>query len=463
MLEKLFLHYKSVIKILVISIVIISVHIQFSLKYLREHIKANWKKYRSHPFILPIAGILNPKPGESIFKTTLNNFIMVISNLVKSFVKILMKPIYAIMKIYVKIFKVIGGVLDKIRVQFSIIRQFLFKLIENIYIRIQNGTAAITYLFLKIREGMKRSFGLFNLVLSIIEHSIMFFESMVKGPIGSFGKMADILGWISANWLFFPAGQAIWSYMLDICFSPDTVMDLNNGYKRVLSDIEIGDVLKGNHKVIAKLESLYDLGYIYNLNGVIVTESHVVNYKDHWIRVKNHPDAEKIKYNKDKVICLVTDTGYITVGNDTFKDYLDTHDMIVHRELDRIIQTSLNHGNDTGYSNSKDLLTGIPASTKILNTDITGFILIDQNYLDMYEIDKQLVSSNMLVLENGSWIRAYEHSRAIHIGKSTGLCIHYITASEKVLLDNGLILRDFVETRDHKINNIMDYYIDSKF
>ena len=87
MLEKLFLHYKSVIKILVIAIVIISVHIQFSLKYLREHIRSNWKKYRSHPFILPIAGILNPKPGESVFKTTLNNFIMVISNIVKSFTK----------------------------------------------------------------------------------------------------------------------------------------------------------------------------------------------------------------------------------------------------------------------------------------------------------------------------------------------------------------------------------------
>ena len=38
---------------------------------------------------------------------------------------------------------------------------------------------------------------------------------------------------------------------------------------------------------------------------------------------------------------------------------------------------------------------------------------IDSKLLTMYIIDGQLISSNALVLENGKWKRAYNHSRAL--------------------------------------------------
>jgi hypothetical protein len=463
MLEVLFIHYKEIGKIILMFIIIVSIYGAIHYKRLRAHIIDHWPEYRSHPLLMPFAGFINPEKGTSGVKSTFNNFRRVLSNLVASFFKILMKPINAIIKIFLQLFKIITGILNKIRAQINVMRNFLFKLFENMYIRLQNGIAAITYLFLKMREGMKRSFGLFNLVLSIMDHSMMFFESLVKGPVGAFGKIAQSLGWASSIYLFGPLGQLTWSNALDICFSPNTIMRLENGYNRRLDGIVLGDILKGKHTVVAKLDVKYIDTSIYKLDNIEVTANHVVHYKDHWIRVKNHPDAVKIGYNLDKVICLVTDTGFISIENHLFKDYLDTHDPLVHREMDRIIQTMLNNGDDCGYSLSKDLLTGFVENSHIYNDDILGSITIDPAQLTMYEIDKQLISSNMLILENGKWVRAYSHSRAIYIGPVTKKCINYITKSEKIYLDNGLVLRDFVEIRNKSVNSLMDHYIDSSF
>ena len=462
MLEVLFIHYKEIGKILLMFVIIVSIYATIHFKKIQTHIKDNWSEYRSHPFILPFAGFINPEKGVSMVKSTFNNFIRVLSNIVSSFFKILMKPINAMLSIILKLFKAVGGVLQKIRVQINIMRNFLFKLFENMYIRLQNGVAAITYLFLKMRESLKRSFGIFNLVLSTMDHSIMFFESLVKGPIGYFGKLAQQMGWASAIYLFGLPGQLTWSYALDICFNPNTQIVLSNGIVKNISEIRLGDILYGNNKVVGKLKVNYSQNIIYSLDNIEVTAGHVVQYKDHWIRIRDHPDAKLVKTDIDCVYCLVTDTGIISIGNYTFKDYLDTHDPIVHREMDRIIQTSLN-GIDTGYGYSKDLLSGFIETTNITNDDVVGHIEIDPKQLTMYDIDNQLLSSNMLILENGKWIRVYEHSRAIYVGTIKNKCINYITDSEKIYLDNGLVVRDFVEIRSESVNKIMDNYIDSSF
>ena len=79
----------------------------------------------------------------------------------------------------------------------------------------------------------------------------------------------------------------------------------------------------------------------------------------------------------------------------------------------------------------------------------------------MYDIDGQLISSNGLVLENGKWVRVYNHSRAKLIGKINSPCINFITESEKIILDNGLVMRDFTETNNIDINNKIDNFVEN--
>tara|TARA_B100000963_G_C22639109_1_gene679365 strand:- start:6005 stop:7393 length:1389 start_codon:yes stop_codon:yes gene_type:complete len=459
MLEVLILNYKPLGKILLILIAFLTIHVTIFYDKIREHLIENWKEYRTQPWIFPISGFIKPMEGKTGLETTIINFRTVISQMVSSFLKILMRPINAIMKVFIKIFAVFTKVLQGIRKQINVMRNFLFKLFEKMYIRLQNGMAAIVYFFLKFRESLKKSYGIFNLVINTVEHSIIFFETMMKGPLGTFGNLVDNAAWASVIFTMGPFGQASWDRAL--CFSPNTPILLNSGYARVLNDIKIGDILHNNNRVIAKIDADYKSSHIYNLYGIDVTGSHLVKYNDKWIRVSKHPDAYSKPYNLTKIICLVTEKGILEINNIIFKDYLETNNITIMRETDKMIEDFINNTVDSEYTKSTDLMVGIPRSSTIYNNDVTGVVDIDSRILTMYDIDSQLISSNGLVLENGKWVRVYNHSRAKLIGKINSPCINFITESEKIILDNGLVMRDFTETNNIDINNKIDNFVEN--
>lgn len=457
MLEVIILNYKPITKILLIFIVFVSIHVIIFFDNIKTHVLDNWSEYRNIPWILPVSGFIKPIEGKSSIESTVINFRKVISKLISSFLGILMKPIYSIMEVFLKIFNSFGAILQGIRKQINVMRNFLFKLFENMYMRLQNGIAAITYFFLKLRESLKKSYGLFNLVLQSVEHSAIFFETLVKGPVGEFGKIVDQIGWSSAVFTLGPFGQKSWDNAL--CFSPNTPVLMNSGFMRVMNDINVGDTLYKNNTVLAKIDVKYNLKHIYSLYGVEVTGSHLVFFNNKWIRVNEHPDAKSICYSLDKVSCLVTKKGVININNIQFKDYLETSNITITRDTDKMVEDYLNKTNLSEYTKSKDLLVGIPQTSKIYNIDVIGTVYIDSDILIMYIIDGQLISSNALVLEKGVWVRTYNHSRATLVGRVKCTCVNYVTQSEKILLDNGLIIRDFTETRDVDINNKIDKHV----
>lgn len=459
MLEILVKHYKPIGKILLISLTFIIIYMYIYIHEIRGYLIDNWDVYRSHPLIMPIAGYIKPDEGKSSFQTTMRNYVGVISKIVNSFLKILMMPVYAALEAILHIMNVFKNILNKIRSQINVMRNFMFKLFEKMYIRLQNGMAAITYYFLKLREGMKRSYGIFNLTISTVEHSSLFFQSLLNGPVGSFGKIAENIGWGSAIFTFGAiGGQSSWNNAL--CFCPTTLISLDNGNKIQIENIQLYDKLWGNIKVIGKIRfDCYTNNTIYKLGDIKVTGSHFVKYGNKWIRVENHPEAKCIQYPDNSLICLITDVGYFYIDKYIFKDYLDTHSLYHNNITAQYMKQYLN-GLTTNIPASNDLLYGFPKSTCITNADIIGIVEICPSTLCMYSIDNQLLSSNMLVLENGVWKFAYEHSRSIYIGYTEEPCVHYITQSEKIYLQSGLVLRDFTESRDRKINTIIDNYMD---
>jgi len=458
MLEVLVINYKPIGKILLITLVFLTIHIVVLYDKIKLFLLDNWSEYRSHPLVIPFAGFIKQEEGKTALESSANNFKMVIANMVSSLLKILMIPVYPILQLLLNLFNTIKGVLNGLRSQINVMRNFMFKLFEKMYIRLQNGMAALTFYFLKLREGLKRSYGLFNLVIGTVEHSFMFFESLVKGPVGQFGQIVGDVGHAAAIFTLGPFGQTSWEKA--VCFNPNTLVTLNNGYMRTMNDIKVGDILVDDNTVIAKIECQYPPRYIYSLYGIEVTRSHFVYYNNNWIRVSEHPDIVCIPYTFDKVICLVTQTGTININNILFKDYLEIHDITINKNIDKMIEDFLNYTIDSEYTTSNDLLSGIPASSKIYNRDIVGTVDIDPELLTMYSIDGQYISSNALIMENGKWVRVYNHSRAVCKGKLNVPCINYITNSEKIILDNGLVIRDFTETRDDQVNDNIDNYIE---
>lgn len=459
MLEVFIENYKPISKILFYSLFFIIVFIVIFYKIFKEHIIENWPKYRANPLFIPFAGFINPEKGKSAMRSTISNFIKVLWNIVKKFLNILMMPIYPILNIFLRVFKLLRGVLDGIRGQINVIRNFLFKLFEKMYLKLQNGVATVAFFFLKLREIMKRTYGLMNVLIYAIEHSFIFFESMVKSPLGKFGKLADYIGFGASVFTFGGLGIPLWHQAM--CFGPDTLIKLDNDKQIKIKNIKVGDTLKNNNKVLAVL-NLDKPGNIYLLNNIIVSGDHLVFNEGFWKRVETLDSSFKLKDSIiSKIFCLVTSKGVIHIGDLVFKDYLDTHDNEINRNIRILVENSLNDNIVYPKKNiCNDLIYGLHPDIEIKNSGlIIGKIKIVKGLLDVYKFQDKLLSGNILVYYKMSWRRVASLEEAEYMGKNKIDYVHYISKSEKLKLNN-MVIRDFCESNNPDLNKKIDLYVD---
>jgi hypothetical protein len=105
------------------------------------------------------------------------------------------------------------------------------------------------------------------------------------------------------------------------CFDEYTLIPLQNGHYIHIKDINVGDKLANGSYVTAKIKVTSANMEIYRLNNIIVSESHLVKYKNKWVRVGEHPSAEKIIYDKEFLYCLNTSNKIIELEGLTFSDW----------------------------------------------------------------------------------------------------------------------------------------------
>ena len=66
---------------------------------------------------------------------------------------------------------------------------------------------------------------------------------------------------------------------------------------------------------------------IYDLNGVIVSDSHIVKYNDKWLPVSEHPDSIKLTdYREPFLYCLNTSSKIIEINDICFTDWDEIYD-----------------------------------------------------------------------------------------------------------------------------------------
>jgi len=113
------------------------------------------------------------------------------------------------------------------------------------------------------------------------------------------------------------------------CFDEHTLIPLNSGHNIYIKDINVGDKLEDGSYITAKIKVTAKDLKMYKLNDIIVSESHLVNHNGHWIRVKEHPSAVKIDYDKPYLYCLNTSNKIIDIAGIVFSDW----DEIVNNDL----------------------------------------------------------------------------------------------------------------------------------
>lgn len=133
------------------------------------------------------------------------------------------------------------------------------------------------------------------------------------------------------------------------CFDRKTHIYLHDGSFKHIQDIKANDVLLDNSIVTSKIKVTSEGLDMYNLNGIIVSESHIVRCDSNWIPVKYHPLAIKINnYNEPYLYCLNTTSKTIVINNLIFTDWDEVYDYNLEFICDFMKKHNLSHI-DKGY------------------------------------------------------------------------------------------------------------------
>ena len=107
-----------------------------------------------------------------------------------------------------------------------------------------------------------------------------------------------------------------------LCFDEGTEIKKRDGSIAKIKDVCVGDVLENDVTVTGTMCLSRCTESVYNLNGIIVSGSHVVKFCERWIKVCDHPYADLLpEYDDQYLYCMNTSEKTITIDETTFTDW----------------------------------------------------------------------------------------------------------------------------------------------
>ena len=449
MLEILVLNYKSVIKIAINTFIIILIFTFIFRKTIINIIDKNWKSDSDNPIQIIVTSLIDSKNEN--FKKILNNYF-------KPYLKDSLLPIDKIFELFIKSITTIKDKLKSLRMRIFTVRNILLEFYKKIIIKIKQNYLAMMLSYSKIQESLKKSYGLLTYLMYTVETSYTALELLLKSPITNFGKFAETYGLSASVLTFGESGIPLWHGAL--CFSPNTEIIANN--KKInLNLTKTNDILENSNKILAKIVT-FTVSDLYSIDEIIVSGDHLMLDYNKYKRVNNISRSKKcINHNLKYLVSLITSQGVIKIKDNTFKDYLDTHDQDINKTIRQYVYQSVNSEKCTSEnSGCNDLISGIDPYIEIVNKDdIIGYVTIAENVLDIFEYHNKILSGNILVYHNYKWKRVCNLKESKYVGKNKIKYVHYITKTNTLDL-NKIYVRDFCEISDNYVNNQIDNFVD---
>jgi hypothetical protein len=283
---------------LLIIVIFIALYISSFLAIGLKKIKENWNEYRCSPMAMPFAGYLG--------YDALENFAFCIGKIQSGLMNTFLKPIFSNLNI---LGDVAGSIVGSIRsltvlmsnmnVGFGMASFDLLNMFKGIMVKMQ-------YFIVNIKDVFSKFGGTMSVMSNIIEGSSLTARSMWRGPVGE--------------------------TLRTLCFSPNTLVTMNDGSRKKIKDIVIGERLENGVDVIATLKIKGGTDHCFYkiwsdvLNDYIyVTGSHKIIDPENGelIPVEVCKLAEKTNKYSDTLSCLITSNHIIPIGEFKFWDWED--------------------------------------------------------------------------------------------------------------------------------------------
>ena len=351
------LYGNSVIIYIFVTLIVFFVYSYCQIMQSKEAIANDWVNQRCKPQNIAFAGQITHPEGVTAFEYTNQNFQYCVQSILTSISGIALEPFQFMISALTSMFNEFGVAIQKIRELFDKIRSSVAVFAEDVMGRILNIMTPIQTMVIALIDGFHKIQGVMTSGLYTMLGTYYTLQALMGAILELVVKiLIALVIVIVAMWILpftWPVATSmsvvflavaipmaiIIYFMTEVlhvkaaalpqlrCFDKNTVMYLKNGNKTVISKIAPGDVLLNGSIVTAKIKVSSANLDMYNLHGIIVSESHIINYKDKWIPVKDHPEAQKINnYEEPYLYCLNTSTKTIILNDIVFTDWDEIYD-----------------------------------------------------------------------------------------------------------------------------------------
>jgi len=434
--------YQVIIAMVIIYIFLVWTAYYYVMNHLPQ-LKANWPANKCNPLYIPFAGMIINDSNKSKLDIIDENFQACIHNILTSITGIALKPIYYTTNVMTSSFHEMTNSVTGVRAMFSKMRDQLENITESISGRTLNITMPVLKLIISAKNMVGQTVGIITTGLYTLLGNYLLLNSLLGSIIEFVGIILGIIAAAIVAALFIPfIGEIVAAPLIALetailvpfviiviavnkifqsnysstavpaCFGKNTKIRLENDTK-LISDIEIGDILHDG-SVVTGLMKMSSIGQpIYNLNGIIVTGLHRV-YHDTmgWIKVVDHPQSYQIHdYRETIVYCFNTNSKVIKINNLTFSDWDDLDD-IDFMKLNNC-KSMLKHMSckdihpylDNGFEENTLIEMEIGTQVKIKDIEINDILRFGERVLGVIKIDAKDVISLKEYCINNNFIK----------------------------------------------------------
>jgi hypothetical protein len=284
----------SIIVFVFVTIVVIFIVLYYTSKIKFGEIKDDWENQRCHPAVIPIAGLINNPGDKSAIKFTEENFTYCVDNILTDGSSYILK-------------------------QFEFITKQLDTVYQGLGTDIQTSKGTVV--------SMRNNFEMFSReIMDKLLNTAIHIQTFIVGVKDINSKFVGIL--TAALYTFLGSFETLQTLLRPIsneprkCFDEDTLFVMNNGDKKKIKHIKIGDILLHNNEVVSTIQLSSNNTSMYKLNNIIVSGSHMVYYNNKWICVSEHPHAVIYEnYNKKYIYSLNVTHKIFIINHCIFSDW----------------------------------------------------------------------------------------------------------------------------------------------
>ena len=357
------LYGNSVIIFILMTLFVFLVFSYCKIMQTTEDIADDWVNQRCKPQNILFAGLITHPENVSAFQYTSDNFQYCIQNILTNITGYAVQPSQYMISALTQIFVGLSECIQQIREVINSLRNNLRKFSEDVLTRILNVMIPLQSMFIALMDIFGKIQGTMVASLYTMLGSYYTLQSLMGAILELiikllFALVIIIVGlWVMPfTWPVAASTSAVFLsvsiplaiiifFMTEVlqiktsaipklrCFDENTLIPLLDGSKMCIKDVNVGDKLENGSYITAKITVTSANMKIYELNNIIVSESHLVNYGGICIRVCDHPQAVLIDYNKPFLYCLNTSNKIIELNGIQFTDWDEITDYRTFQKL----------------------------------------------------------------------------------------------------------------------------------